>query len=139
MIQDYFRRFKKRKETELKEGEGACNTVTLQAGLRTLHEAGPELKRAISGNLEELSDDNPEPMHRVWKIIMIQLNMQMYLFFFYFSAITHCLEVYGRLFENMDQNRFQDNVCLNLAIIIIITIIIITQNIYVAIMETLVK
>ncbi|XP_065166003.1 voltage-dependent calcium channel type D subunit alpha-1 isoform X4 [Atheta coriaria] len=64
LIQDYFRRFKKRKE-ELKEGDkDAHNTVTLQAGLRTLHEAGPELKRAISGNLDELADDNPEPMHR---------------------------------------------------------------------------
>lgn len=39
--------------------------ILSQAGLRTLHEAGPELKRAISGNLEELLDDNPEPMHRV--------------------------------------------------------------------------
>lgn len=50
----------------MKDGDKDCqNTVTLQAGLRTLHEAGPELKRAISGNLEELLDDNPEPMHRV--------------------------------------------------------------------------
>ncbi|KAJ8923541.1 hypothetical protein NQ315_010119 [Exocentrus adspersus] len=65
LIQDYFRRFKKRKEQELKEGDkDTNNTVTLQAGLRTLHEAGPELKRAISGNLDELVDDNPEPMHR---------------------------------------------------------------------------
>ncbi|XP_071054916.1 muscle calcium channel subunit alpha-1 [Onthophagus taurus] len=65
LIQDYFRRFKKRKEQELKDGDKeAHNTVTLQAGLRTLHEAGPELKRAISGNLDELIDDNPEPMHR---------------------------------------------------------------------------
>ncbi|XP_026471734.1 muscle calcium channel subunit alpha-1 [Ctenocephalides felis] len=65
LIQDYFRRFKKRKEQELKDGDKEShNTVTLQAGLRTLHEAGPELKRAISGNLEELIDDNPEPMHR---------------------------------------------------------------------------
>lgn len=65
LIQDYFRRFKKRKEQEMKDGDRDClNTVTLQAGLRTLHEAGPELKRAISGNLEELLDDNPEPMHR---------------------------------------------------------------------------
>ncbi|GLV39288.1 Ca[2+]-channel protein alpha[[1]] subunit D [Carabus blaptoides fortunei] len=65
LIQDYFRRFKKRKEQELKDGnKDNHNTVTLQAGLRTLHEAGPELKRAISGNLEELIDDNPEPMHR---------------------------------------------------------------------------
>ena len=29
-------------------------TVTLQAGLRTLHEKGPELKRAISGQLDEM-------------------------------------------------------------------------------------
>ncbi|KAK0162142.1 hypothetical protein PV327_008504 [Microctonus hyperodae] len=66
LIQDYFRRFKKRKEQEMKEGDKEChNTVTLQAGLRTLHEAGPELKRAISGNLEELLDDNPEPTHRL--------------------------------------------------------------------------
>ncbi|CAH1153243.1 unnamed protein product [Phaedon cochleariae] len=65
LIQDYFRRFKKRKEQEGRDGDGeARDTVTLQAGLRTLHEAGPELKRAISGNLDELVDDNPEPMHR---------------------------------------------------------------------------
>lgn len=65
LIQDYFRRFKKRKEQEQKEGAGDINaTVTLQAGLRTLHEAGPELKRAISGNLDELIEE-PEPMHRV--------------------------------------------------------------------------
>ncbi|KAF5296914.1 hypothetical protein FQA39_LY12271 [Lamprigera yunnana] len=66
LIQDYFRRFKKRKEQEMKDqgDKESHNTVTLQAGLRTLHEAGPELKRAISGNLDELLDDNPEPMHR---------------------------------------------------------------------------
>lgn len=64
LIQDYFRRFKKRKD-ETVNGDLGGNTVTLQAGLRTLHEAGPELKRAISGNLDDLSDDNPEPMHRV--------------------------------------------------------------------------
>lgn len=63
LIQDYFRRFKKRKELEAR-GDNMNSTVTLQAGLRTLHEAGPELKRTISGNLEEL-DDEPEPMHRV--------------------------------------------------------------------------
>ena len=80
LIQDYFRRFKKRKEQEMKEGDGStCNTVTLQAGLRTLHEAGPELKRAISGNLEELNDDNPEPMHRVsfyiiWFLVNSTIN-----------------------------------------------------------------
>ncbi|XP_065218942.1 muscle calcium channel subunit alpha-1 isoform X4 [Planococcus citri] len=65
LIQDYFRRFKKRKEQELREGDKESHdTVTLQAGLRTLHDVGPELKRAISGNLDELIDDNPEPSHR---------------------------------------------------------------------------
>ncbi|CAG7673123.1 unnamed protein product, partial [Allacma fusca] len=66
LIQDYFRRFKKRKEQLMKEqgDKETQNTVTLQAGLRTLHDAGPELKRAISGNLEELINDDPEPMHR---------------------------------------------------------------------------
>ncbi|KAH8409975.1 hypothetical protein KR009_003411, partial [Drosophila setifemur] len=63
LIQDYFRRFKKRKEQEGKEGNPDSNTVTLQAGLRTLHEVSPALKRAISGNLDEL-DQEPEPMHR---------------------------------------------------------------------------
>lgn len=67
LIQDYFRRFRKRK-AELQKGEGdkeSQNTVTLTAGLRTLHEAGPELQRTISGNLEELLNDELEPMHRV--------------------------------------------------------------------------
>ncbi|GIY07174.1 hypothetical protein CDAR_393412 [Caerostris darwini] len=69
LIQDYFRRFKKRKEErERAVGDGSEeSTVALQAGLRTLHEAGPELRRAISGNLEDDDfDDGPDilPMHR---------------------------------------------------------------------------
>ena len=34
----------------------SLDLMLVQAGLRTLHEAGPEVKRAISGNLEELAD-----------------------------------------------------------------------------------
>ena len=52
LIQDYFRRFKKKKESKAitDAAEGSDNrAVTLQAGLRTLHEKGPELQRAISG------------------------------------------------------------------------------------------
>ncbi|UYV78972.1 hypothetical protein LAZ67_17000527 [Cordylochernes scorpioides] len=66
LIQDYFRRFKKKKEERLKAA-GQEKTVVLQAGLRTLHEAGPDLRRAISGNLEEDEfdeDTSIEPMHR---------------------------------------------------------------------------
>ncbi|XP_047037317.1 muscle calcium channel subunit alpha-1-like isoform X2 [Helicoverpa zea] len=63
LIQDYFRRFRKRKE-QAAAASLQNNQMTLQAGLRTLHEAGPELKRAISGNLDECVGEVVEPMHR---------------------------------------------------------------------------
>jgi len=54
LIQDYFRRFKKKKDYDDMAPTGAPeDTRPLQAGLRTLHEAGPELKRAISGELSD--------------------------------------------------------------------------------------
>ena len=40
----------------------------MQAGLRAVHDLGPEIRRAISGNLDEEGIDNTdieEPMHRV--------------------------------------------------------------------------
>ncbi|XP_052753579.1 muscle calcium channel subunit alpha-1 isoform X10 [Galleria mellonella] len=64
LIQDYFRRFKKRKEQEMRQNDEQTHQMTLQAGLRTLHEAGPELKRAISGNLDDISTECDVPMHR---------------------------------------------------------------------------
>ncbi len=89
LIQDYFRRFKKKKESKMATENSDCvedKAVTLQvsmrnkpldcnyvfcsfhktrqligtmnawfqAGLRTLHEKGPELKRAMSGQLDEM-------------------------------------------------------------------------------------
>jgi len=41
-----------------------------QAGLRAVHDLGPEIRRAISGNLEEEEEvveqgESEEPMHRV--------------------------------------------------------------------------
>ncbi|XP_054707665.1 muscle calcium channel subunit alpha-1-like [Uloborus diversus] len=74
LIQDYFRRFKKRKEERSHEAshKGQETTVALQllsivqAGLRTLHEIGPEIRRAISGSLEVEESENveSEPAHR---------------------------------------------------------------------------
>ena len=59
LIQDYFRRFKKKKDYE-DMGVGVPDeTMPLQAGLRTLHEAGPELKRAISGELSDTGEEMP--------------------------------------------------------------------------------
>ena len=75
LIQDYFRRFKKRKELTAKQitlgTSGASkNAVTLHAGLRTLHDLGPEIRRAISGTLDDEEAFKPmfedeEPTHRV--------------------------------------------------------------------------
>ena len=58
LIQDYFRRFKKKKDYGLESFEEG-GSLPLQAGLRTLHEAGPELKRAISGDLSDTGEDMP--------------------------------------------------------------------------------
>ncbi|KAI0988337.1 hypothetical protein GJ496_002524, partial [Pomphorhynchus laevis] len=72
LIQDYFRRFKRRKEQQAKQaqlGVVSRQSVALEAGLRTLHDLGPEIRRAISGILE-VDDDyldgnkNNEPQHR---------------------------------------------------------------------------
>uniref|UniRef100_A0A7N5KAM0 Voltage-dependent L-type calcium channel subunit alpha n=1 Tax=Ailuropoda melanoleuca TaxID=9646 RepID=A0A7N5KAM0_AILME len=62
LIQDYFRKFKKRKEQGLVGKYPAKNTtIALQAGLRTLHDIGPEIRRAISCDLQ---DDEPEETKR---------------------------------------------------------------------------
>ncbi|XP_069795816.1 voltage-dependent L-type calcium channel subunit alpha-1D-like isoform X5 [Narcine bancroftii] len=54
LIQDYFRKFKRRKEQGLVGKHPRKNTtVALQAGLRTLHDIGPEIRRAISCDLQE--------------------------------------------------------------------------------------
>ena len=47
-----------------KMNEEIANTVTLQAGLRTLHESGPEIKRAISSDLEEIYGSDFPPVRR---------------------------------------------------------------------------
>lgn len=95
LIQEYFRKFKKRKEQGLvakvppktalslqvsKSALGTCghcfgepqreadphfDHCCAQAGLRTLHDIGPEIRRAISGDLtveEELDKGMKEPV-----------------------------------------------------------------------------
>merc|ERR1719154_1038131 len=52
LIQDYFRRFKKKKENKALTEAPTDKSTVFQAGLRTLHEAGPELQRTISTDLE---------------------------------------------------------------------------------------
>uniref|UniRef100_A0A8C5BJC2 Voltage-dependent L-type calcium channel subunit alpha-1C n=1 Tax=Gadus morhua TaxID=8049 RepID=A0A8C5BJC2_GADMO len=62
LIQEYFRKFKKRKEQGLVAKVPPKTALSLQAGLRTLHDMGPEIRRAISGDLtvEEEPDKGPK-------------------------------------------------------------------------------
>ncbi|XP_077400386.1 voltage-dependent L-type calcium channel subunit alpha-1C isoform X9 [Vanacampus margaritifer] len=62
LIQEYFRKFKKRKEQGLVAKVPPKTALSLQAGLRTLHDIGPEIRRAISGDLtvEEEVDKGPK-------------------------------------------------------------------------------
>uniref|UniRef100_A0A4W3JFB4 Voltage-dependent L-type calcium channel subunit alpha n=1 Tax=Callorhinchus milii TaxID=7868 RepID=A0A4W3JFB4_CALMI len=67
LIQDYFRKFKKRKEQGIVGKAVQKNSLSLQAGLRTLHDIGPEIRRAISGDLtaeEELEKAMKEAASR---------------------------------------------------------------------------
>uniref|UniRef100_A0A672QIX5 Voltage-dependent L-type calcium channel subunit alpha-1D-like n=1 Tax=Sinocyclocheilus grahami TaxID=75366 RepID=A0A672QIX5_SINGR len=72
LIQDYFRKFKKRKEEGLVGVHPAQNNtaVALQAGLRTLHDIGPEIRRAISCDLQddELVDFMPEEDEEIYRV-----------------------------------------------------------------------
>uniref|UniRef100_A0A8C1L8X2 Voltage-dependent L-type calcium channel subunit alpha n=1 Tax=Cyprinus carpio TaxID=7962 RepID=A0A8C1L8X2_CYPCA len=68
LIQEYFRKFKKRKEQGLVAKIAPKTALSLQAGLRTLHDMGPEIRRAISGDLtveEELERAMKETVCRI--------------------------------------------------------------------------
>uniref|UniRef100_A0A3Q2WG64 Voltage-dependent L-type calcium channel subunit alpha n=1 Tax=Haplochromis burtoni TaxID=8153 RepID=A0A3Q2WG64_HAPBU len=72
LIQDYFRKFKRRKEQGLvgrRSWERLNTTLALQAGLRTLHDIGPEIRRAISCDLQEegLVDENAEEEEEIYR------------------------------------------------------------------------
>ncbi|KAG9477806.1 hypothetical protein GDO78_013012, partial [Eleutherodactylus coqui] len=54
LIQDYFRKFRRRKEKGLLGTENLpSNSTTLQAGLRSLQDLGSEIRRALSCELED--------------------------------------------------------------------------------------
>ena len=57
----------------------------VQAGLRAVHDLGPEIRRAISGTLEEddfVDHDAEEPMHRVrlagWLLMALPAQLGFY-------------------------------------------------------------
>jgi len=59
------------KQITLGASGASKNAVTLHAGLRTLHDLGPEIRRAISGTLDDEEQfktmfyEEEEPTHRV--------------------------------------------------------------------------
>ncbi|XP_031422178.1 voltage-dependent L-type calcium channel subunit alpha-1D isoform X4 [Clupea harengus] len=68
LIQDYFRKFKRRKEQGLVGLHPARlnTTIALKAGLRTLHDIGPEIRRAISCDLQD-EDANVEEEDEIYR------------------------------------------------------------------------
>ena len=68
------------KQNTLTASGASKNAVTLHAGLRTLHDLGPEIRRAISGSLEddeafrEMFENEEEPQHRVRITLFFKLS-----------------------------------------------------------------
>ncbi|MGH0140174.1 UNVERIFIED_CONTAM: hypothetical protein FKN15_070501 [Acipenser sinensis] len=60
LIQDYFRKFRKRKEKGMLGETEPSNSNTLQAGLRTLQDLGPEIRLAMSCDMEEGEEEGLE-------------------------------------------------------------------------------
>ncbi|XP_054859253.1 voltage-dependent L-type calcium channel subunit alpha-1F [Eublepharis macularius] len=61
LIQDYFRKFRKRKERGLLGPDGPpSNSSALQAGLKSLQDLGPEIRRAMSCDLEEEEEEETD-------------------------------------------------------------------------------
>ena len=52
LIQDYFKKFRRRKERERKK-KGKDKSAALQAGLRTLQDLAPEMRLAMVCDLED--------------------------------------------------------------------------------------
>ena len=64
MCFDRFTKKKFERESRERNNQGENQTVTLLAGLRQFHESGPELKRTISGHLNELIETEEPTVRR---------------------------------------------------------------------------
>ncbi|KAG9340306.1 hypothetical protein JZ751_021753, partial [Albula glossodonta] len=62
LIQDYFRKFRKRKEKCGLGEPDVNNSSALQAGLRTLQDLGPEMRLAMSCDLEEEEEEEEQAL-----------------------------------------------------------------------------
>uniref|UniRef100_A0A8C1U6I9 Voltage-dependent L-type calcium channel subunit alpha n=1 Tax=Cyprinus carpio TaxID=7962 RepID=A0A8C1U6I9_CYPCA len=103
LIQDYFRKFRKRKEiVGLGESENG-NPLALQAGLRTLQDLGPEMRLAMNEDLEEEEEgleeeqEEDDPCYKVlitWTINLILEHISESVIKLFFNQLTEaCTEL----------------------------------------------
>uniref|UniRef100_A0A8C2LAA0 Voltage-dependent L-type calcium channel subunit alpha n=1 Tax=Cyprinus carpio TaxID=7962 RepID=A0A8C2LAA0_CYPCA len=91
LIQDYFRKFRKRKEkVGLGDSENG-NPSALQAGLRTLQDLGPEMRLAMNEDLEEEEEGLEEEQEEDYARYKVPINLdyQYYFGFDMYRAISH--------------------------------------------------
>lgn len=72
----------------------------LQAGLRTLHDIGPEIRRAISCDLQddELIDFIPEEDEEIYRVMDLILHVRTANFKFSAYEVTYCLCIIEQLY-----------------------------------------
>uniref|UniRef100_A0A8C1P1J9 Voltage-dependent L-type calcium channel subunit alpha n=1 Tax=Cyprinus carpio TaxID=7962 RepID=A0A8C1P1J9_CYPCA len=91
LIQDYFRKFRKRKEKVGLEDSENGNPSALQAGLRTLQDLGPEMRLAMNEDLEEEEEGLEEEQEEDYARYKVPINLdyQYYFGFDMYRAISH--------------------------------------------------
>uniref|UniRef100_A0A8C2L7X4 Voltage-dependent L-type calcium channel subunit alpha n=1 Tax=Cyprinus carpio TaxID=7962 RepID=A0A8C2L7X4_CYPCA len=81
LIQDYFRKFRKRKEkVGLGDSENG-NPSALQAGLRTLQDLGPEMRLAMNEDLEEEEEGLEEEQEEDYARYKVPINLDYQYYF----------------------------------------------------------
>uniref|UniRef100_A0A8C1T9X4 Voltage-dependent L-type calcium channel subunit alpha n=1 Tax=Cyprinus carpio TaxID=7962 RepID=A0A8C1T9X4_CYPCA len=81
LIQDYFRKFRKRKEKVGLEDSENGNPSALQAGLRTLQDLGPEMRLAMNEDLEEEEEGLEEEQEEDYARYKVPINLDYQYYF----------------------------------------------------------
>uniref|UniRef100_A0A8C2L8T4 Voltage-dependent L-type calcium channel subunit alpha n=1 Tax=Cyprinus carpio TaxID=7962 RepID=A0A8C2L8T4_CYPCA len=93
LIQDYFRKFRKRKEkVGLGDSENG-NPSALQAGLRTLQDLGPEMRLAMNEDLEEEEEGLEEEQEEDYARYKVPINLD-YQYYFGLICTFHCFALF---------------------------------------------
>uniref|UniRef100_A0A8C1P412 Voltage-dependent L-type calcium channel subunit alpha n=1 Tax=Cyprinus carpio TaxID=7962 RepID=A0A8C1P412_CYPCA len=93
LIQDYFRKFRKRKEKVGLEDSENGNPSALQAGLRTLQDLGPEMRLAMNEDLEEEEEGLEEEQEEDYARYKVPINLD-YQYYFGLICTFHCFALF---------------------------------------------